>query len=373
MSEMTRREAMKLIGAAGLIGPVLPWTTNTAMGTVPRPVKFGVFADPHYSSFKYDDPTNYAVSYAKGLIAFVERMNEFQPDFVINLGDFVTPRERRYGNTPEQYAGFKEDLGIFWPILRAAPCPAYGVVGNHDVGWIRGGDEKVSTAELIAKGQTGGHALSKDEWCQILSMPGRYYAFDAGDFRCLVLDGNNAQDTDADNARDGLRGAYWIDQPQLEWIKRELVAHQDKFKLVFCHEELHHTDQLRGSGQGGWVPLPPHYKDGSYVGNGWQVRELFEKDRKVAAVFHGHYHKNRWTVYGSIHYITMENYPDQGENWAEVTVSSNRLQMVGHDKQVGFDLAMLPVDPTSIAPPQDIYAEAVRQRKEYHDKKRSGG
>jgi len=388
MTNMTRREAIKFAGAAGIgvaCGEAIP---AVAAGTA-RPVgvlRIGLLADPHLSTFWETGPQeNRTPRIAKNLIAFVERMHEFKADFVVAIGDYVTPRGRKHGNTPEQYAGFKEDLGVFWPILKAVPCPAYVVAGNHDVGWIRGGDEKVTTAELIAKGKTGGHALCKDEWCQILGMPGRYYAFDAGDFRCLVLDGNNTQDTDADNAKDGLRGAYWIDQSQLEWIRLELSAHRDKPKIIFSHEELHHTDHFTGSGQGGWTPLPPHYKDGSYIGNGWQVRELFEQDGKVAVVFHGHYHKNRWTVYGGTHYITLDDLgtlrwlwadpaPEPNmPHWAEVTISGDRMHIAGHGNQMGFDLPTLPADARPVRPPKAIYTKAIHERELYQKLRLSKG
>jgi alkaline phosphatase len=356
-----------LLGGAGLMPSAggRTWAGAQSNGDQ-KPLRFGLFADPHFRSYVDDQPRCYAPRNTRKLLAFVERMRTFQPDFVLNLGDWVVPRSREHGNTHAQYEGFKEDLGIYTPILKALPCPAYIVPGNHDVGWIRGGEENVTTADLIAAGHAGGHALCKDEWCALTGMPGRYYAFDAGPMRCVVLDGNNSQDSEVANDKDGVRGAYWIDKPQLAWLDRELKRHPERPKLVFCHEELHHTPHATGSGEGGWRPLPPHYKDGSYVGNGWQVRELLEQDGNVAAVFHGHYHKNRWAVYGGIHYITMENYIDDGTNWAEVTVHPKQLTMRGHDKQASFDLP-IPATQTMTAPPGDLYETALQRRRDYQN------
>ena len=44
---------------------------------------------------------------------------------------------------------------------------------------------------------------------------------------------------------------------------------------------------------------------GSSIDNGRQIRELLASDGRVLACFSGHKHRNRRTVYGKTHYITM--------------------------------------------------------------------
>ena len=73
---------------------------------------------------------------------------------------------------------------------------------------------------------------------------------------------------------------------------------------MFCHQELHHTP-VRGAAEGGDVPFPPVGKEGSFVDNSWQIREILGADGGVLACFFGHKHRSRWAVYDGIHYLTL--------------------------------------------------------------------
>lgn len=73
---------------------------------------------------------------------------------------------------------------------------------------------------------------------------------------------------------------------------------------MFCHQELHHT-LVRGAAEGGDVPFPPVGKEGSFVDNSWQIREILGADGGVLACFFGHKHRSRWAVYDGIHYLTL--------------------------------------------------------------------
>ena len=56
--------------------------------------------------------------------------------------------------------------------------------------------------------------------------------------------------------------------------------------------------------------VPPAVgKEGSYVDNGWQIRQLLAADQKVLACFHGHKHRSRWAMYGGVHYVTLAGMP----------------------------------------------------------------
>lgn len=374
-SPITRRHALKTIGLGATALMAGDWTqaenatdTNARLA---KPLRFGIFADSHFSAWRHSPDRHQLTDDVRRHAAFLERMREWKPDFVVAVGDYVTPRlSGEHNMTREQYQGLTEDLGVFWPMLKNCGCPAYVVAGNHDVGWVQGGDEKLTTEDLIKRGSGGGHALCKDEWAQRLSMPGRYYAFDIRGVRIIVLDANNSQDSEVPNNKDGVRGAYWIDQPQLRWFEQQLRETAGRPKIIFCHQELHHTGN-DGSGQGGWSPFPPFHKDGSYVGNGWLLRDLMARDGNVLACFHGHYHMNRWTVYGGTHFITLDNERgDGGQNWAEVTVTPNQLLVAGHNHQQSYDLP-LPASTESQRPPAGNFEAAEQRRKEYQAR-RSG-
>lgn len=374
-NSISRRTALKSMGLGATALLSGEWTqadaTDKPIDTNVKMLRFGIFADSHYSAWRHTPDRHQLTDDVRRQAAFLERMREWKPDFVMAVGDYVTPRlSGDHNMTRPQYEGMIEDLGIFWPMLNSAGCPAYVVPGNHDVGWIQGGDENVTTEDLIKRGKGGGHALSKDEWAKRIGMPGRYFSFDTQGVRIIVLDANNSQDSEVANDKDGVRGAYWIDQPQLKWFEGQLKESAKKPKIIFCHQELHYTSN-QGSGQGGWSPFPPFRKDGSYVGNGWLLRDLMAMDGSVLACFHGHYHMNRWTVYGGTHFITLDNERgDGGQNWAEVTVTPERLVVAGHNRQQSYDLP-LPASAKAVSPPEGQFEAALKEREEYQAR-RSG-
>ncbi|MBM4081715.1 MAG: metallophosphoesterase, partial [Planctomycetes bacterium] len=257
-------------------------------------VRFGVMTDAHLLGGR--TPQNEA--FVRG---FVAAMREWKPDFVIDLGDFACqPAEGR--TTPALHDEQLRWLTRHWRAFSDVPCPAYAVLGNHDVGWIRGGDEAIGPEDLYSRSHGGEH-VTKSEHLAVTKMPGRYYSFDVKGYHFIVLDGNNARgETAVAAGHDGVEGAYGIDEAQKAWLAKDLAAHREKPKVVFCHQELHHTP-VSGSGEGGDAPFPPVGKEHSYVDNGWELRAMFSADGRVLACFFGHKHDNRWTVYGRTHYI----------------------------------------------------------------------
>ncbi len=343
--QLTRRQMLQTSGAAvvGTLAAGTGCTLRTAANERDRPLVLALMADPH---IKGGPPTS---TYEDGIDRFLQTIDRYGPHAAVCLGDFVVPRDHTLPSTLEYYREMRHDLERFWPRLNRSSCPTYVTLGNHDVGWIRGGDENVTTADLIEARQHSGHPLSKKEWRSVTGMPHRYFGTTIHGWRLILLDGNNSRDTQADDARDGVRGAYWIDQLQLDWLRQELREHSNQPTVVFCHQELHHTEG-RGSGQGGWKPFPQFHKDGSYCGNGWQVRDLLSAHGRVAAVFHGHYHMNRWTVYDGIHYITLDNFHgDGGLNHAVASFWPDRMVIKGIGNQASFDVP-LPASRQSVAP-----------------------
>ena len=92
------------------------------------------------------------------------------------------------------------------------------------------------------------------------------------EFFLIILDANNTDfSIDGEVApalgHDGVEGSYFVDAGQRRWLQATLDAHRSKPKLVFCHQELHHTP-IAGSGEGGDVPFPAVGKEASFVDNG---------------------------------------------------------------------------------------------------------
>ena len=292
-------------------------------------IRFGITADAHLLGRRA--PRNEA-----NIRDFVAAMTKWKPDFVIDVGDFACQCGSGQ-TTPELHDGQLAGLKHHWQVFSSAPCPAYLAMGNHDVGWLRGGEEKISLEDLYERSH-GGEDITKAEWLAVTKMPGRYYSFDVRGCHFIVLDGNNWRSPTSGPAdHDGVGGAYWIDAAQKAWVKEDLAANRAKLKVVFSHQELHHTP-VGGSGEGGDVPFPPVGKEGSYIGNGWELREMFKADERVLACFAGHKHDNRWAVHGGTHYITLAA-THRGGTYAKVTIS-DKLRIEGVGKQRNYEIPL---------------------------------
>jgi len=290
-------------------------------------VRIGMSADPHVRR---------PGTWENNIRNFVGEMGRWKPDFTVDLGDFAVQVGEESKTTPKLHDGQLENLKRLWEMFHQAPCPAHVVIGNHDVGWINGGDEVVTPEDLCTANHAG-EDITKQEFLTVTGLPHRYYSFDVKGCHFIVLDGNNEPTVmqNVPRGHDGLQGGYCIDRVQLAWLAKDLVANRDKPKVVFCHEELHHTP-LAGSGEGGDVPFPPAGKEYSYADNGWQVRDMLTADGKVLACFFGHKHHNRWVVYGGVNYITLAATHVDG-SYAKVTIS-DKLYIDGTGEQRSYTI-----------------------------------
>ena len=320
-----RREFIRQ-GTAGLA--VLGASASPNVAAKSSSLRFSLNADPHLLGRR--TPTNEA-----NFKEFVDQTRQFKPDFAIDLGDFGC--QVAAGQTTQQmHDGQLEALHHHVSEFAQLNCPRYHVIGNHDVGWVQGGDEKIGPADLIGR-QHAGEDITKEEFLDATGTPHRYYSFDVHGFHFIVLDANNQPDDSAPRGKDGVVGAYWIDANQKGWLVDDLAQNRAKTKIVFCHEELHHTPE-RGSGEGGDVPFPPVGKQQSYVDNGWEARKLFAEDGRVLVCFFGHKHRNRWTMYAGTNYITMA-----ATHWkcsfAEITIADT-LNIRGFGGQRSYQLPL---------------------------------
>ncbi|MBQ15935.1 MAG: hypothetical protein CMJ65_02295 [Planctomycetaceae bacterium] len=300
--------------ASGTAGLALAGCSNLLQAnTKPARLRFGLNADPHLQGPR---PAGRANKFKR----FLDQMMVFRPDFAIDLGDFgiqISEGKTTQKMHDGQIAGLKHHVGEFARLK----CPRYHVMGNHDVGWLKGGEEKIVAADLIGHSHAG-EDITKQEFLEITGTPHRYYSFDVHGFHFIVLDANNAADESSPpRGKDGLVGGYWIDAAQKKWLDEDLSKHRQKPKLVFCHEELHHTPEA-GSGQGGDTPFKPVGKQHSYVDNGWEIRKMFARDGRVLACFFGHKHRSRWTVYDDTHYLTMAA-THFNASFSEITIDQN--------------------------------------------------
>ena len=292
-------------------------------------IRFGMTADAHLLGRR--SPQNEALF--KG---FVDEMVRWRPDFAIDLGDFAC-QAGEDKTTQELHDAQLSGLVHHMEVFARVPCPHYNVVGNHDVGWIKGGDEEIEPAVLLRRSH-GGEDITKAEFVAATGIPSRHYSFDCKGVHFIVLDGCNAADaTCPPRGRDGVNGGYFVDGPQKAWLARDLAAHRDQLKVVFSHQELHHTPES-GSDEGGDVPFPAVGKETSYIDNGWEIREMLAADGKVVACFAAHKHRNRWTVHGGVNYITLAA-THWGGSFAKVTIS-DALRIEGAGEQRDYELPL---------------------------------
>ena len=133
-------------------------------------LRMGVNADPHLLGRR--SPGNEA-----NFLTFVQEMKRWKPDFAIDLGDFGC--QVAEGITTElmhdkQLEGLLHHVSVF----RKLTCPRYHVIGNHDVGWLQGGDERITVADLVGKAHPG-EDITKEEFLKATGISHRYYSFAA--------------------------------------------------------------------------------------------------------------------------------------------------------------------------------------------------
>ena len=206
-------------------------------------ITIGMCADVHL-------PTMHDSEYR--IQTFIDSMNETSPDFIIELGDFGTPK-KEYAHYFDIWNSFKGDK--------------YHVIGNHEM--------------------DGG--TSHEAALNYRNIKSGYYSFNKNGFHCIVLDGN---DKKSDNEK-GYK--QYIGPQQINWLKNDLENATHPV-LIFSHQGL----QLY------------HGADEDYgVENYKEVQQILEKHnaenpyKKVIACFNGHSHWDYADKINGIYYITI--------------------------------------------------------------------
>jgi len=206
------------------------------------------------------------------LTTFIDSMKIAKPDFIIELGDFETP---------------KKGFAAFFDIWDSFPGDKYHVIGNHEM------DDGISRQTALENRR----------------MPKSYYSFNKNGFHFIVLDGN-------DPINPGKKGyKQFIGPEQIAWLKNDLE--KTEFPVViFSHQGLSH---FQGA-------------DEEYgVENYTQVELILETynlknpSRKVIACFNGHTHNDNAEQINGIWYITITSmsYHWLGEKYAHVRYSAD--------------------------------------------------
>ncbi|SEJ36930.1 Calcineurin-like phosphoesterase [Cyclobacterium xiamenense] len=225
-------------------------------------VRIGMCSDVHLPTMHDSE---------KRMTAFVDSMEIAQPDFIIELGDFLIPDEKF---TP------------FYELWKRFPGPKYHVIGNHEM------DGGTSLQEALA----------------YRGMENSYYTFEQKGFLFIVLDGNDKKFPDQQGYRS------YIGPAQIQWLQKQLAAATMPI-VIFSHQGI-------GSD-------PGNPGERYSIENDAEVRALFDAHNqanpksKIIACFNGHTHHDHVENREGIWYITINSmsYKWLGEEYAHIRYS----------------------------------------------------
>jgi len=264
-------------------------------------VRFGVIADLHAHDTDSPLEGKWMTSTEPRLAAFIEAMNAWEADFVIELGDFVNGWVV-LGADPGDPARIPDVLAWADGLYAAFDGPRYHVIGNHDV-----------------------YNLDKEQYRAILGIESTHYSFDMGPYHFVVLDVQFAEDgSDLAHTYTGVAG--FVPNSEIEWLRSDL-AESDRATIICVHQMLDEYIEAWGR------PL---------IGNQPDVQAILAEDGDVIAVFQGHDHDNAHQRIAGIHYVTFEALVDQGTppSWAAVTLdpAARTITIVGEGDQASYVL-----------------------------------
>lgn len=178
--------------------------------TIPekKQLKFGLITDVHCFGEEFKKLGGWSLSWKckEPMLAFIDQMNNnFNPDFVIELGDFIDGRDKNslemFRKTRKKYQQIK--------------APKYHVLGNHEV-----------------------DNFTKPEWLKATENKSTYYYFDQNNYRMIVLDGNYREKNDKVINVDPKKSYYpgIVSPEQIKWLKKILKKSKRYKKFVFIHQ-----------------------------------------------------------------------------------------------------------------------------------------
>ena len=265
-------------------------------------IRFGLITDTHAHDLDSPFEGKWMSHTAERLSAFTTAMNEWAPDFIIELGDFINGWVV-LGAEPGDPARIPDILAWADGLYDQFDGPGYHVIGNHDL-----------------------YNLDKTQYLDILGMDATAYSFDVGGYHFVVLDVQYAEDgTDLANTYTGVAG--FVPEPELEWLRADLEA-TERPTIVFVHQTL--DDFIEEWGR-------------ATVLNQATLQRLFAEDGDVIAVFQGHNHANIHNVINGIHYVTFEAMVDQDTpvTWSQISLNPSARSIVieGIGVQASYELS----------------------------------
>jgi predicted phosphodiesterase len=224
-------------------------------------VKIGMCTDVHLSTMH---DSEYRIT------TFIDAMKKEKPDFIIELGDFITPEPK--------YAKYYE-------IWNSYPDDKYHVIGNHEM--------------------DGGTSLEKA--LEYRNMKSSSYSFNKNGFHFIVLDGNDKRNPEVKGYQ------QFIGPAQVDWLKAELAKATVPI-VIFSHQGLAHyssADEEYGV---------ENYKEMQQI---LETHNAKNPQNKVIGCFNGHTHYDYAENINGIWYITLTSmsYHWLGDNYVHIRYS----------------------------------------------------
>jgi 3',5'-cyclic AMP phosphodiesterase CpdA len=217
-------------------------------------VSVGMLADVHYADRERVNQRYYRESIAK-VRECIRDFNSVEPDFIVQLGDFVDK-----GESVEEELGYLERIEREYAKFKGE---RHYVLGNHDVA-----------------------TFSKEQFISNCGARENYYSFDKGNFHFIVLDACYNEDESDYKAGNFDWTETYIPIAQQRWLEADLQETSKK-TVVFVHQRLDDEHGAHG------------------VKNSPQVRKILERSGKLLAVFQGHDHSGAYSNINNIHYYTL--------------------------------------------------------------------
>ncbi len=271
--------------------PIHQFRTQRAKG---KSFTFVIQADPHL-----DEQSDTAV-YNRCL----KNQLEDQPDFMIDLGDFLMTDKLRNASkkVPKDTIPYRCHLLRNYYENICHSVPLYIALGNHEgeAGWnLTGTADNMAVWSSIERQKyflnpkpntfyTGDTTMQK-----FIGQRGNYYAWEWGDALFIVLDPYWYTKVKPDS----LNGWRWsLGKTQYDWLKTTLEQSKANYKFVFAHQIIGGDPDGRGGVEyADWYEWGGLNRDGSngFAQNrpGWYkpIKDLL-KEHRVTIFFHGHDH-----------------------------------------------------------------------------------
>jgi len=309
-SQLTRRVLLASCGAAMLGSPVLTQAAEQApaRATAAKPLlRIGLMADAQYADLDPVGTRYYRASLGK-LTQAIDHFNGQELDFCVHLGDLID----------KHWSSFDE---VLKPVA-ASRHRMYQLLGNHDFAVLEAQKPKVPDR---------------------MGMTKRYYSFERGGFRFVVLDTTEVstyahpEGTPPHQAAavelERLKSAKlpnaqaWnsgVGERQIAWFEaqcREAAAAGQKV-IVFAHH--------------------PVYPSGN-VHNAWdsdRILSAVEQHQNVVAWLNGHNHAGAFGIRLDVPFVTMHGMVETSDTnaFAAAAVYADRIVLTGHGREPSREL-----------------------------------